>query len=165
MKPDPAAGLALWNILLLAAFVIPAIFFLMTEYKTLQLIRPGNRRMMPGLVWLQLIPLFGQVWQFIVVTRIADSIKKELESPRGDSILGLSDTFAAGGSAGKPTLWLGSVYCTMNVFVIVMNLFKDPDAFVTPVAVVGLSSIGCWIVYWVTLAGYKRKLKVLAATI
>src|SRR5687767_14627602 len=61
-------------------FLIPAIFFLLTQQNTLKSISHENRFMAPGEVWLQLIPLFGIVWQFFVVTKIAKSIKKELAS-------------------------------------------------------------------------------------
>src|ERR1700730_6662779 len=65
------------QVLLFLAFLIPAIFFLLTEHVTMKRIRPENRKMSPGLVWLQLIPLLGQIWQFFVVVNIAGSIKKE----------------------------------------------------------------------------------------
>ena len=59
--------------------------------------------MRPGQVWLQLIPLFGQVWQFVVVTRIAGSIQKEIISWEGDSILGAEALVIEKGNK-RPTL-------------------------------------------------------------
>jgi hypothetical protein len=146
------------QLILLAAVLIPAIFFLLTEHKTLQLIRPENRHMQPGLVWLQLIPLLGQVWQFFVVARIAGSIKKELESPQGDSIIGLSDVFAAGTAGTKPTLGIGITYCTLNALLVFYN-FTNLKNVPALAGLLGLAGMICWIVYWVQLAGYKNKLK------
>jgi heme/copper-type cytochrome/quinol oxidase subunit 2 len=60
--------------------LIPGIFFLLTQQNTLKEIHPQNRTMSPGEVWLQLIPLFNIVWSFIVVSRIAESLKRELAS-------------------------------------------------------------------------------------
>src|SRR5262245_60740710 len=74
------------QIIFLIAFIIPVIFFILTQQRTLELIRPENRRMSPGQVWLQFIPLFGIVWQFLVISRISDSIRSELNTPIGDSI-------------------------------------------------------------------------------
>ena len=64
------------QIALLFAFVIPAILFFLAQQRILQVISPENREMSPGSVWLQFIPLFGMVWQFIVVARIARSVSK-----------------------------------------------------------------------------------------
>lgn len=44
------------QILLLIVFIIPVIFFVLTQQRTLELIRPENRLMRPGQVWLQFIP-------------------------------------------------------------------------------------------------------------
>lgn len=70
-----------FQFLFLLLFLVPAIFFLVTQYNTLKSIKPQNRHMSPGEVWLQLIPVFNLIWQFVVVTRIANSIQKELEEP------------------------------------------------------------------------------------
>jgi hypothetical protein len=57
--------------------LLPQIFYLLTLQNTLSKVSPSNRKMVPGQVWLSLIPLFGMVWQFIVVTRMADSLQAE----------------------------------------------------------------------------------------
>lgn len=53
------------------------IFFLLTLQKTLEAIDTSSRTMRPGLVWLTLIPFFSFIWEFIMVTRISESIKNE----------------------------------------------------------------------------------------
>src|SRR5687768_4823839 len=57
--------------------IIPFILFLLTLQKTLSIISPENRKMPPSNVWLMFIPIFNIVWQFIMVGRIADSIREE----------------------------------------------------------------------------------------
>jgi hypothetical protein len=161
VEPTHNNGAAL-QFILLAAVLIPAIFFLLTEHKTLQLIRPWNRRMLPGLVWLQLIPLFGQIWQFFVVIRIAASIRKELESPRGDSIIGVSDIFAAG-AGRKPTLGIGIAYCILHALAVLM-LFSSTNVPERD-GLFSLAGMVCWIIYWVKLAGFKKKLQGLSLVI
>ena len=71
--------------------VIPYIFFLLAQQSILKAIQPQNRLMQPGEVWFQLIPLFGWIWQFTVVSRIADSICNEYKSQQEISFLGIGD--------------------------------------------------------------------------
>ncbi|MGN6439669.1 MAG: hypothetical protein ACTHMM_24290 [Agriterribacter sp.] len=68
-------------ITLIVVFVLGAlalfIFFLLTLQRTLEAIDISSRTMNPGTVWLTLIPIFSLIWQFIMVTRISESIKNE----------------------------------------------------------------------------------------
>lgn len=150
------------QLILLAAILVPAIFFLLTEANTLKLISPENRLMRPGQVWLQLIPLFGQIWQFVVVTRIAGSIQKQWQAGDEDSILGISAEAAADTGKRKPTMGIGMAYCQLSVGSILCNyIFKAREDYRLGaiVGLIGLASMICWIVYWVQLAGWKRRLK------
>ena len=73
-----------WNevfFLTLTSFLlamVPMIFFCLTEQNLLKNIQVKNRALSPGAVWLQLIPVFGLFWQFIVVRRLTQSIQQEL---------------------------------------------------------------------------------------
>jgi hypothetical protein len=134
-------------ILLFLAFVALGVYFLLTQYRTLEAIRPENRRMPSGQVWLQMIPLFGLIWQFFVISRIADSIREELNSPTGDSIFSENPV----PSGERPTYAIGLAYSIcFCVSVIPIDLIKGPAS---------LGGIVCWIIYWVKLAEYKKKLK------
>src|SRR5262245_53392229 len=62
---------------LFAVGLVVQILFLMTLSKCLHQVAPQNRRMEPGQVWLNLIPLFSIVWIFITVLRIAESLDNE----------------------------------------------------------------------------------------
>jgi len=148
------------QLILLGVFVIIAVFFLLTEQNTLRTIKTENRQIPPGQVWLQLIPIFGQIWQFVVVTRIAGSIRNEIASWDNDSILGTEALAIAQGN-NRPTLGIGITYCTLNVITIVMNTLDATDAQGTRgiIAIISLGSIACWIAYWVSLAGYKKRLR------
>ena len=64
----------------IAVSIIVHCFFLNTLSKCFKEISPRNRTMEPGQVWLSLIPLFGTVWIFIVVLKLADSLEKEYRS-------------------------------------------------------------------------------------
>ncbi|HXO75956.1 MAG TPA: hypothetical protein VN824_11985, partial [Puia sp.] len=125
----------------------------------------------PGLVWLQLIPIFNLYWMFVVVARIADSIYKENMSLMDDSILGVPDPDAAGSLGKRPTYRIGMAYCVQYVLlyfvlIIFFNLFGgggDARDFAIISLILSLSVITCWIIYWVKLAGEKRKLQYLQA--
>lgn len=134
-----------FQFLFLLLFLVPAIFFLVTQYNTLKSIKPQNRHMSPGEVWLQLIPVFNLIWQFVVVTRIANSIQKELEEP-AFSFETNNQTISTG---EKPTYGIGLAYCILIC------------ASITPMfgGVFGLAGMICWIIYWVKLSGYKSQIQ------
>lgn len=116
--------------------LIPMIFYLITLSKTLTEVSEMNRKMPPGQVWLVLIPLFGMVWQFIMVNRIADSLKAEFES-RNIQV-----------TEARPGAQLGVAYCTLMVCGIIPILG----------GLATLAGFVCWIIYWVKINGYKTKL-------
>lgn len=128
-------------------FLVPAIFFLITQQNTLKSIQPQNRMMQPGQVWLQVIPLFNFVWQFIVVSRISQSIEKELSSEGLFSFEERGETPVV--VEAKPTYGIGIAYCILYCCMM-LPLIKG-------LAVIPL--IVCWIVYWVKLAGYKKRIQ------
>jgi hypothetical protein len=156
---SPQTGGSL-QLLLLLALIIPAIFFMLTQQNTLKALKPGNRLMKPGLVWLQIIPLFGQVWQFFVVSRIARSIKKEIASRQDDSILGFSDIAAVEERGKLPTFTIGITYCILICMSLTNGFFPHLSTGIGLIfGFCSLTGMICWIIYWVQLAEYKRKLK------
>src|ERR1700744_6454406 len=108
------------QILLLLAFVIPYCLFLLTQQNTLKAL--GQYRLMePGMVWLQLIPVIGVIWQFTVVARIADSFKSQNSLVNDEhSILGLTDG-AVENMGQRPTYNIGLAYCILITLSIFMN--------------------------------------------
>ncbi|MBS1607086.1 MAG: hypothetical protein JST42_30825 [Bacteroidetes bacterium] len=164
-----AQGYLLGQLFALLLFVLPIILFLLSQQRTLQVIRPEYRELRPGLVWLQLIPLFNLYWMFVVVTRIADSISKELVAREGDSILGITDYDAVQAVSHRPTYKIGMTYCFLYlacpVLIIFVNLFADPGGvlvdrvFPVILGIIWLALSTCWIVYWVKLVQNKRKLE------
>ena len=161
METTNAANDGAFQLILLVCLLIPAILFLLTQQNTLKLIRPENRTMAPGLVWLQLIPLVGQIWQFFVVSRIAASIQRELAAGDDGSILGFADVAAVETAGDRPTQGVGMAYCILSVIMIVLNgFFRVQGGLMLAIgAFASLGTIVCWIVYWVQLGGWKRKLK------
>ena len=146
------------QIALLLAIVIPGILFFLAQQRTLQVISPENREMSPGSVWLQFIPVFGLVWQFIVVTRIAHSISKEMVSKMGESILDHSQAEIKG-TDESPTYTIGIAYCILTTLGVIINYLTRNTTYL---ALFGslfvLAGMVCWIIYWVRLVNAKNKL-------
>jgi hypothetical protein len=152
-----STGQAGLQLLLLFAFLIPAVFFLVSQQNVLRLIKRENRLMQPGLVWLQLIPFFGNLWQFFVITRIAGSIQRQQASQFADTIFGEDALIAETGGSRRPTQGIGIAYCILDTMVLLVEL-TSPQTAVLGGAMVWAMFI-CWIIYWVQLGRYKNKLK------
>lgn len=114
--------------------LIPAIFYLMTLQSTFDTISMENRKMPSGNVWLLLIPVFGIVWHFIVVKKLADSIKAEADS-KGIKIAELN-----------PAYNIGLAMCILSCLSLIpgLKLFT------------GIAGMVCWIIYWVKITEYKK---------
>jgi hypothetical protein len=117
--------------------LIPQILYLLTLQKTIKAVSIENRKIQPGQVWLNIIPLFGLIWQFIVVNRIARSLDlefKKRELPISDDLPGRS---------------IGITYCILFCCSIVplLGFFA------------ALGGLVCWIVYWVKINDFKKMLE------
>ncbi len=144
---------------LLLVFVIPAILFFLSQQRILQVIRPGNREMSSGSVWLQLVPVFGMVWQFFVVIRIARSISNEMASKISESILENSQVQIKGTDESS-TYTIGLAYCILTTLGIILNYLTLHSS--SPLNISGsffiLTGMVCWIIYWVRIVNTKNKL-------
>jgi|GEM_PF-230721 len=120
-----------------------AIPYLLTLQRTLEAVSPENRRMQPGMVWLLLVPLFGYVWSFMVVTAIADSLDLEYRKrniprdPRPTYTLGI-------------TMAVLSVCGGVLIYIPFLNLIG---------LLIGLVNLVLWIIYWVQVAEHKNTLR------
>jgi hypothetical protein len=120
-----------------AVCLIPLIFYLITLQNTLYEVSIENRKLPAGQVWLILIPVFGLVWQFIVVNAIADSLKAEFlkRSIKTDE--------------DRPGIQIGLAYCILQCCSIVPFLG----------ILASLAGLICWIIYWVKIHGYNLLLQ------
>jgi hypothetical protein len=118
-----------------AILILPTVFFLLTLQRALSKCSPANRTMTPGLVWLQIIPFFGFIWQFFVVLAVANSLEHEFGARRIPE-------------ERKPGQTVGLAMCITRVCTIIpfVGIFA------------GIASVVLWIVYWVKIAGLSAKL-------
>jgi hypothetical protein len=126
--------------IIFAILVLPMVFFLLTQQRALTKCSPANRTMTPGLVWLQIIPFFGFIWQFFVVVALANSLGNEFAARRIPE-------------EPKPGQSLGLAMCITRVCTVIpfLGIFA------------AIASLVLWIIYWVKIAGFSRKLDYLPA--
>jgi hypothetical protein len=158
--------LAFTLITLLGAAVV-GFFFFRTQYRTLMAITPINRLMAPGLVWLQYIPVFAIIWQFVVIIQIARSLRNERIFRMEESLLS-NRTTPQLPSGNYPTMALGLSYCILALGFTFFNLFgtfsPNPDVTSSLVVLAIVAAAGiCWIVYWIRLANIRAELSRTAA--
>ena len=133
----------LFLLLLYALFLIVYALFLTSLQKALVRAGERNRKMSPGLVWLNLIPIFSWGWFFYTVHSVSGAIvnkHKELGIPdrgNGGWILGFLSAIL-GIASGCVTL-IGAL--GVRGLGIVQNVF-------------GILTILVWMVYWVRIARY-----------
>ena len=137
----PELGVLLGVIVVLVGLMLlPAIFYLISLSKALQRCSFESRTMPPGQVWLLLIPLFGMIWHFIIVSRMSSSLRNEFISRQ----LPLAEA-EPGKSLGLAMCILAAVSCIPVLGIVTAIAF-----FV------------CWIMYWVKITDYSRQLQVAA---
>ena len=132
-----ASAIMMTVLIALGVSLLPMIFYLLTLQSTLQEVKPENRKMDPGMVWLSIIPLFGIIWQFIVVGNIADSLKSEF-AQRNINV-----------GEDRPGYSIGLTFCILLCCTIIPFLG----------ILSGIGGFVCWIIYWVKIAGFKSTLK------
>lgn len=125
----------------LIGLIIVHVFYLLTLQKALNRCSPELRAMQPGLVWLMFIPLFNLVWHFFVVINVAKSLAAEFQKR------GIPSDPAPGKTLGIVTCILqccGIIPCIGGFF--------------------ALGGLICWIIYWVTIAGFSRQIATATAS-
>lgn len=110
-------------------------FYCRTLKKTLDLIGEENRCMKPKQAWLALVPLFSIYWNFVVASRMADSLTNEFYDRK----------IAEEEDPGKRT---GLMYA---VFVLLMNIPLLQSFTITA----ALFSIIFFIRYWVKIDNFR----------
>ena len=128
--------------------IVPAVFYLLALQAALQRCLPQNRTMAPGLVWLQLIPLFVLVWQFFVVIALGKSLENEYRAR------GLRVTARPGQSLG---IAMASVTCALALFALIPSKGVGLGWLT---GLLGLAAVVLWIVYWVRIHEYSARLVV-----
>lgn len=152
------------QLILLFVFIVVGIFYCLSQQQALAAVQRQNRRIAPGLVWLQFIPLLGQIWQILVIIFIANSFRAEIESHREDSLFGI-DAEAIATLGQRPTLGLGILFFSAWLLLVCFNLFSDPDPHGSEASEMGLIALtlallstAFFILYWVKLVRTTKRI-------
>lgn len=129
-------------------FLVPYCFFLLAQHNILNAIQQENRLMQPFEVWFQLIPVFGLIWQFVVVSRIADSIRNEYRSQKEISFLGIGDGELQENINERVTYSTGFWYCVMVCCSLIPILGF----------LIAIGALVLWITYWRQLIRHKEQI-------
>jgi hypothetical protein len=135
MQSNPLPTIVLIVTLFFALVVV--VLYLLTLERALKKCAPASRTMKPGKVWLILIPVFGLVWQFVVVMNIAKSLGNEfarLGIPRPEPTLGKN-------------IGLAMCVCNCCFFIPLLGRLAVIAGFVLCIA------------YWNRVANYSRALE------
>ena len=116
--------------------IVPYILFLVNLQNTLDACSQENRAMEPGLVWLNLIPIFSLFWLFWTVIKIRDSLQKEYESRSLDT-KEVTDTYNMG---------LGLAISSVAGIIPVIGL------------ITGIAALVFFIIYWSKTSGCRKTL-------
>ena len=129
-------GVLLLGVLLLGVMLLPGIFYLRSLQKALERCAPESRTTTPGSVWLMVIPLFGLVYQFILVGHLARSLRNEFNR-RG--IQEPSEEPGKGIGIAMGVLELTAIIPIVGI-------------------VTGIAGFVCWIIYWVKISDYSNRI-------
>jgi hypothetical protein len=124
-------------LLLVVGFIL-WIGLLASITRVLGRISPENRRMEPGEVWVNLIPVVNLIWPVVTVERVAESIRAELKARNR---VKKKDAF------GKTSGLIALVLVWTVLLLPPVGLVTLPFAFLYG------------IVYWVQLNGYAKRMR------
>ena len=121
--------------LMFIPFPLVFILFVSSLRKVLERCSYENRTIKPGQVWLLLIPFFNLGWQFVVLTKVSQSLENEFNSRN------IQKGPAPGKSIGMAVCIL-AIFCTIPI---IMNYTALP-------------CLICWIIYWAKISSYSKEL-------
>src|SRR5690606_35975945 len=122
-------------------------FFCLPLVKTLGNIKPENRTIHPSPVWLYVIPVFNLCWLFIIVFRMAFSIKNELLSR--DYEVDANPGYQSGLTAAVLPFLIYLVYVTEFYITSLPYL-----SFV--IGFLGIMRIIFFVQYWMKMSWYRK---------
>jgi hypothetical protein len=103
---------------------------------------PASRTMEPGMVWLLLVPLLNVIWNFLVVTALARSLGNEFR---------LRNIPTDNPEPGK-SIGIAMCVCGACSIIPIVNI------------IAALPNLILWVIYWVKIAEYARRLDQVPAT-
>lgn len=120
------------------------VIFLINMMNLLKKVAASRRTLEPGLVWLQIIPIFAYIWNFVMVTRIADSVGAEIQAR------GMYGDDKPGFGVG-----LGMSICAV---VGALGSFGNAMGLLSISLLAWVAYLLLWIIYWVQMSQYSSRM-------
>jgi hypothetical protein len=133
------------NLFALGFEILIKSLFAIAIIKTLNEISEKNRKIVPGLVWLLVIPGFNVIWNFFVALRLSQSLKDELDERNFEVKV-------------KPTLFIGLSYAIVWSSPLFIPPSKDVQHNLI-YGVIGIAAILTFVQYWMKINWYKQVLQ------
>jgi predicted membrane channel-forming protein YqfA (hemolysin III family) len=124
-------------LIVFVVMLVPMIFYILTLQKAINKCAPENQAMQPAMAWLMLVPCFNLIWHFFVVLNMAKTLGAEFQK-RGQA------------EDPEPGKKLGLIMCILACCGFIPLLG----------GLCGLGYLICWILYWLKIAEFSRKLGV-----
>jgi hypothetical protein len=130
--------------------LVVLILFLLNLMRLLEAVQPQNRAMSPGLVWLNVIPIFTVGWMIYTVLKISESVQRENAWRRGSAV------------NDQNIHTVGLVYAILGAVAFVLGLGRygyRGGGFEAFGGLVSLAGVIAWIIYWVRTNRVRRDLE------
>ncbi|AQT67315.1 hypothetical protein STSP2_00458 [Anaerohalosphaera lusitana] len=128
--------LLIGGVVLIITAIVVQILYLLTLAKALKKCSPANREMPPGLVWLELIPVFNLIWRFFNVINVSDSLGREFRSRNMNE-------------EASPARTSGMLYSIFSCGGVIPLIGSFLVLILAPIF---------WMIYWVRIRKYSKKL-------
>jgi hypothetical protein len=109
--------------------------------------------MEPSMVWLIFIPVFNFIWQFIIVSKLSESIAEQYRNTGNDT------------PEFRPTYGVGMIASTTWALSFAISILNSNLTILKIIqGILSMAAFISWIVYWIKVANYKKRLQALPQT-
>lgn len=148
-------------ILLTLAILTINIWYYISLQTAMDTISQRNRSMSGGLVWLNIIPIFGYVWAFVFNSAVKNSFKKEFKELGIKQHASLISGMIYPGFTILFTIFIYAVpYVLYGTFDINYVYYSSDGVLVILICIISLiANIVFWINFWINVVSLKNQLQ------
>lgn len=139
--------------LLVVSFLIETliyVFFCMSLILAINQVKPENRTIQPSSIWLFLIPVFNLFWIFVIISKMASSLRNELEDR--DYEIEENPGFRIG-------MFVAIVPFLTYVFYLIDFFVIKNQVITLIIGTLGIMRLIFFIQYWMKISWYRKVLE------
>lgn len=118
--------------------MLPQVLYYLTLLRTMQTIDKDLRPFPPTLIWFGLLPIIGILWYLVYIIQLSLSLRKEL--------------------ARRQLTGNGALSVSISIAISSAIPFILPGTDIKAIMAIGGLSFFLWIVHWVKMAAYRKRL-------